>query len=184
MICKTHPKRIGLLPLSVALAAVSVAGKKATRLVRTEGRAEGQKRLTVSPQDRDLLWLRKWSIGTRGYAAIVSRTMGGRFRLHRLIGERIKGAPLTERDIMDHINHNKRDNRRENLRITDKAGNAQNTTHGRFRGAYWHRGNRSWVAAVKTRGITHCLGYFKSREVAARTAAAKRAELGFLTNKR
>lgn len=97
-------------------------------------------------------------------------------RLHRFITD----APLgTE---VDHKNRDGLDDRRQNLRVTDKAGNQRNrgrqknNTSG-FKGVVrHHRGNR-WVAQLKLSGQLLYLGCFKEKTEAA--AAYDRAALKY-----
>lgn len=73
-----------------------------------------------SPEDHELISQCTWSIkGEKGYC--VGKLETGRMvRMNRFIMGEPKGK------IVDHINGNKLDNRRENLRITDMIGNGQN----------------------------------------------------------
>ncbi len=81
--------------------------------------------------------------------------------MHRLLA----GAP--EGLEVDHINRNRLDNRRCNLRLTDRAGNARNRTPGRSR----YRGIRQigsfWGVRIKHEGLHHDLNGFSNLEDAA-----------------
>lgn len=97
-------------------------------------------------------------------------------RLSRLL----MGLEWGDRREVDHINHNKLDNRRSNLEITTRAENGQNRIDGtgssRYRGVAWRAANQKWTACVELDGRAHHLGCFGSEEEAARVAAEWRAE--------
>lgn len=94
-----------------------------------------------------------------GYAY---RHEGGRtVYMHRLLAEAVQGQ------VVDHINRNRLDNRRCNLRLTNWAGNARNRTPGRRR----YRGIRQigsfWGVRIKHEGIHQVLRGFETPEEAA-----------------
>lgn len=91
------------------------------------------------------------------------------------------GRKLERDEIVDHINGVPLDNRRENLRITDLVGNSQNRARGKWSGTSFNKNAGKWQAAVKHHGRSIYLGIFDDREEAARVAANKRKELGFLS---
>jgi hypothetical protein len=103
--------------------------------------------------------------------------------LHRVIGARIAGRPITSDELVDHINGDTLNNTRGNLRIVDRFGNMQNRVSGSpYRGTTWHKCGR-WQASVGKNGRTYYLGLFETREAAALAAKAKREELGFLNQR-
>jgi hypothetical protein len=136
-----------------------------------------------SPEDADLAAL-KWRVNKDGY--FRHNFKGGGFsrtiNAHRIVGERMAGVPLTPKDIIDHKFGDKADNRRENLRVTNHHGNAQNRKDVTgYRGAVFHRREKKWCAQVRHKGKTYYLGYYYDRGEAAAAARRKREELGFLT---
>lgn len=80
----------------------------------------------------------------------------------------------TKRGIeIDHINGNGLDNRRENLRATDRFGQMRNTPKKRtpsismFKGVSRSKGCNNWVAYIRKDGRLFHLGSFLSEEDAA-----------------
>lgn len=106
----------------------------------------------------------KWHIDSVGY---VAGTIGGkRYRLHRAIMGARKG------EVVDHINRDPLDNRRCNLRITNRAGNAQNAGPHRhnksgFKGVYLCSSTGRWRAEIRVNGKGIKLGRHDSRITAA-----------------
>lgn len=82
--------------------------------------------------------------------------------------------------VVDHINLNGLDNRRENLRLVTPSQNAANSPGQRgsskYRGVHWDGGRRQWIASVAPDGKQEVLGSFYTEEEAARAydAAAVR----------
>jgi len=98
----------------------------------------------------DFEWLNqwKWHYLNIGYAARRDYSNGGKYvYMHRLI----TGVPGTQQS--DHINHNKLDNRRENLRLATKSQNMANTlprktnTSG-FKGVSWDKSRNKWAVEI------------------------------------
>ena len=71
--------------------------------------------------------------------------------LHRFIMNCPEGKEV------DHINGDKLDNRKSNLRICTRSENAKNrrisknNTSG-FKGVHWHKGNKKWFAEICSNG--------------------------------
>lgn len=130
----------------------------------------------VDDADFEHLSERRWSLAHNGYAVRGERH-GGRQRLiqmHRVV----LGLRPGEDRYSDHINGDRLDNRRANLRVATYAENNQNT-RGRG-GASRHRGvaryRREWRAYATVDGETKHLGCFKTEDEAAEVARAFRAE--------
>lgn len=99
-----------------------------------------------------------------------------RVYLHRLLMDAAAGQEV------DHINHNTLDNRRRNLRLGNRALNAQNLsvqrgkTHSKYRGVTRDIRTGAWIAQVWQDGRNHYLGRFPSEEMAASVASDYRRE--------
>lgn len=131
----------------------------------------------VSEEDVPLLNSYTWSIGTHGYVQRWIRPNGK--TLCVLLHRELLGLERGDRRIGDHVNGNKLDNRRSNLRIVDASGSSQNVSgrgRSRFRGVYLTRAGR-WQARVKFQGVMHYLGTYASEDEAAAVAESKRREL-------
>lgn len=121
----------------------------------------------VDDKDVNLVLESSWSI-QHGY---VVATRG---KLHRLITDAKRG------EIVDHVNGNTLDNRRQNLRIVSHQQNAINQSGHRistskYKGVFWNQEKGKWQATIKHDGKTIHLGWYKiEREAAiAYNAAAK-----------
>ena len=85
--------------------------------------------------------------------------------LHRFIVDCPKGM------VVDHINGNTLDNRRENLRICTPAENTRNyrkpkTNTSGFKGVSWINRFGKWHSAISVNGKNKSLGYFDTPEEA------------------
>ena len=122
----------------------------------------------VSPEDAGLLEAHVWTLDhSYPFLAYAFRSTGtSTIRLHREIMNDPEGS------LVDHWNANGLDNWRSNLRVTDTVGNCANQrkTRGtsRFKGVYWHRKDRVWMARIKSGGKTIYLGSFRDEVEAAR----------------
>ncbi len=94
--------------------------------------------------------------------------------------QRMIDRPLTAGDMVDHINRIKHDCRRENLRLTDRRGNAQNKGDYPGRGTRFNKISGKWIATAYLDCKEHYAGSFLTREEAAIAAKNKRIELNFL----
>jgi hypothetical protein len=119
---------------------------------------------------------RCWSVETHGYARarLGDRTV----QMHRLI----MNVTLGDKVIVDHINGDRLDNRRSNLRIATVAQNSRNTRLSRlnssgYKGVSWRSREQRWMARITRNGKSRYLGYFATAEEAARAydAAAREA---------
>jgi hypothetical protein len=80
----------------------------------------------VDDADYDRLNARRWCNNGHGYAVRTQRDSDGHARRIYLHHE-VLGVPSP--DVIDHINGNKLDNRRANLRVVTPSENLQNVRH-------------------------------------------------------
>lgn len=120
---------------------------------RTGSWAEG---LRVSKEDEDMLYLPTHRMA--GYARVTVRTgqPGGpreHLLFHRIIMARKTGRALSQREHVDHINGDRLDNRRENLRLTDNTGNCKNRHKILAKSGYIgvHKKRNQWIAQLSAR---------------------------------
>jgi hypothetical protein len=126
----------------------------------------------VDEADADLAEHR-WSLTGKGY--VLRRKGHGFVYLHREISQRIGG----EGPQVDHINGDRLDCRRSNLRPATRAENAQNVEQtggtSRYRGVCFEQWSQRWRAQAQIGGRNFNLGRFDSEEEAAEAARAFRA---------
>lgn len=132
-------------------------------------------RTKIDLEDIDKIKYIKWHfIKTRGYARGNNKN-GKDFMLHRFL------LNPEDNEFVDHINGDKLDNRKCNLRIVTKSQNGMNSktpsnnTSG-VKGVYWDKRSEKWEASIQINMKKRCLGYFKEKEdaIKARREAEKR----------
>lgn len=120
-----------------------------------------------------------WHKSRNGYA-VRNQWCGdhqeGRY-MHREVLQIAKG----DRHV-DHINRNRLDNRRINLRLVTKAQDRQNTSGKKvgasspYRGVCWDKRKGLWMAKAKLDGRMHFIRYSKDELEAAQAASDWRKE--------
>lgn len=136
--------------------------------------------LLFSDEDADFRLL-KWGIDRHGYArrTINSKLLPPvRVFAHHLVLERSCGRrpDWSLREVCDHIDRNKLNNRRENLRIVSVTENARNKDYSNCKYCIKIPGGK-YKAQYYNNGKTIYLGLFKTPEEArAATLAAKAAQ--------
>lgn len=90
------------------------------------------KETIVSDEDYEFLSQWKWCYGKRGYATRTNKRTNKHDSIHRLVMERLIGRELASNEICDHINRNRLDNRRDNLRLVTLTEN--NANRGKTKG--------------------------------------------------
>lgn len=141
--------------------------------------------------DCDYEWLSKWKW-------TASRRRDGDFYAVRMPPRnkrRARRLIYMHREIMhapdgievDHINGDPKDNRQQNLRLCNRAENAQNQKtqvhSSRFRGVSWDKARCKWRTSICANGKRRFLGRFTSEKdaVAAHNTAAIKYHGAFCT---
>lgn len=154
-------------------------------LYAVNGSIKGYTLIDAADAEWAVQW--RWSLWPDGYAfrcRRVEETDGGKARyvvtfLHRELMGLVRGDDLE----VDHINRDRLDNRRSNLRVVTKQGNRQNMpshngSSSRFRGVHWAALQQKWRARIRVNGKNMHLGLFDNEDEAG--AAARAARLQYM----
>lgn len=128
----------------------------------------------VDDDDYEKLNQYKWHVYKIGY--IYARVSKKYTYMHRLIMNAPKGIEV------DHINHDKFDNQKSNLRLCTRQQNIHNkkpnkNKTSKYKGVRWHKGNKSWQSKISYDGKRYYLGYFNTEAEAAHAYNIKATEL-------
>ena len=134
-------------------------------------------------------WNSRWagkeaftSICSKGYHA--GNIFDSSFRAHRVIWKMVNNE---DSQPIDHINHDRSDNRIENLRAVPHAVNCRNRklrndNKSGINGVYWNKREKKWCAAIHKSGRCIHLGYFTSKDEAITARVFAGVEYGFHPN--
>lgn len=118
----------------------------------------------VSREDANKISEYGWCLGTHGYivASIDNQTVC----LHRLL------LAADKYQYVDHLNGDKLNNTRENLRVASTYQNSQNiniscrNTSG-FKGVHFNKHEKKWQGNIRAFNKQYFLGWFDNKELAA-----------------
>ncbi len=127
------------------------------------------KEVLIDKVDWEKLKHLRWHLDSNGYVRHTfsrNKVWGCRL-MHRVIAGAPKGLEV------DHINMNRQDNRRKNLRLVTRNQNQWNRTKylsntSGFKGVHWAPADKLWVARVQFMGKRYHAGSSKIKEVAAK----------------
>jgi len=120
-------------------------------------------RAIIDKEDIEKVKNYKWGLLSNKNKYVQTKINSKKVSLHRFLLN-VQGEM-----VIDHINHNPLDNRKNNLRICTNQQNifnssvAKNNTSG-HRGVIWHKGHKSWMAVIIVNGKFIYLGYYKDKK--------------------
>lgn len=125
----------------------------------------------VDTEDYDGIAGVLWYLHTQGYACNKTKSHGVRL-MHRIVLARKLGRALNRGEVVDHINHDKLDCRRSNLRLASVSQNGMNMTRpahnvSGYKGVWWSTQKRKWKATIKLNGYDSHIGFYDDPEQAA-----------------
>lgn len=124
----------------------------------------------IDEGDRHVLASRTWRKRKSGYVTAATHVNGKYvvLYLHRVLLNAKPGQ------YVDHINGDRSDNRRANLRLCTQSQNCMNSrkqnrpTSSIYKGVCFYKSRNKWVANIRIRGKNLNLGYFATEREAAR----------------
>jgi hypothetical protein len=128
----------------------------------------------VDDEDYEYLIQGTWHLSTKGYA--IGRYKNKRVTMHRLVNQ-------TPPELQtDHINRNKLDNRRINLRSVTASQNQHNTkiqsnNNSGYPGVSWKKYCSKWRAQIMVNRKNIQIGYFDNLHDAIKARQLKEKEL-------
>lgn len=122
----------------------------------------------VSPEDVDLAEY-NWTAHKRNQYHYAARSNG--ITIHSTVLERMLGRTLTDDELVDHINGDTLNNRRDNLRLADTQKNnfnskTRNDNTSGYKGVSYHKQANKWRARIWGDGKRIHLGSFDTPELA------------------
>lgn len=132
----------------------------------------------VDDEYYDMLIQYHWSLDSSGYAQKATKINDKWIpeRIHKLLIDIPKGLEV------DHINNNRLDNQKSNLRIVTRSQNMMNksvykNSTSKFKGVSWNKNTNKWRSVIGLNGKYYHLGVFENEFEAAKAYNKKAIEL-------
>jgi hypothetical protein len=128
----------------------------------------------VDDEDYEELMQCKWLVTEEGY--VRGKIAGKNIYMHRLI---LKPDKIKQ---VDHVNHNKLDNQKINIRICTQSENNMNrkpykSKYSIYKGICFKKSSNRWFANIRINSRLKHIGYFDTELEAAKAYNAKALEL-------
>ncbi len=103
------------------------------------------------------------SLNNHGY--MRTSIDGKPYKVHRLIWTYVTGEELTKTDLIDHKDHDKANNKWDNLRKVTSAENSQNRSKSKnntsgYTGVHWNKKIKKWTALVEVDTKRLTIGHY------------------------
>lgn len=131
----------------------------------------------VDDADFELISSHKWYFDS-GYATrrIKTEKSNKAFRMHQQI------IGLKDNLVIDHLNGNGLDNRRNNLRFATRSENAHNRKN--LKSYYWDKKKNKFICRIRLNGKTHNIGRFEKEQDAIQACNEFRIKEGLIPSER
>lgn len=121
----------------------------------------GGKKFLIDEDDYERVKNYVWHIDSGGYVITKAKETNKIIKIHRLILELLDSPGNIE---VDHINRDKADNRKQNLRIANRSQNCINqisnvNTSGTV-GVYWNKSANKWCSQINKDNVRYYLGSY------------------------
>lgn len=123
----------------------------------------------------------RWYLNKEGYVMRSQHISGsGKKRKKKIVilARLLMDAPKNK--VVDHINRDPLDNRKENLRICSRSQNEANSPSrggtSQFKGVHWDKKTERWISGIKLKYKKFILGSFESEIEAAKVYDKKARE--------
>ena len=140
------------------------------KIIKTgQKRKDAIRKFDILIDDEDYVFLSKYYWTSDKNLSITTRGIDGK---HKQLCRLITGAP--EHLEVDHIDGNRLNNQRNNLRICNSGENKRNRGYRKdnksgFKGVSWHKQRKKWIARIKVpNGKYKHLGLFQDKLSAAK----------------
>ena len=125
----------------------------------------------VDDEDYEKISNYKWHASKRNKTFYAERGVTVAPNERRKIGMHNEIMDSPDGKTIDHINNNGLDNRKENLRFStqyQQTLNRRNKKNGssKFKGVYWHKKRKKWIARIKTKEKLKYIGSFDDEKKA------------------
>lgn len=112
----------------------------------------------------ELLREKSWNLHCSGYVVSTKNE-----KMHRYVYELVSSASIPDGFEIDHINGNRSDNRFCNLRLVSRRQNMLNSkakqgSSSQYRGVYYSKGHKAWVARHTVLGKSIWIGSFPTQD--------------------
>lgn len=159
----------------------SPASRRVWTFLPLHGKHGEGKAMFIDAADAARVDEHKWTVSPRGYVVRCKWDPEARTSRTTYLHREILGLPRGDERQADHINRDKLDNRRCNLREATHKTNAQNVAgHGsgsKYRNVYRvDNARKPWLANAGLGGKTHYIGLFATEDEAGEAASKWRAE--------